>query len=319
MEGKSGTSGIGGTTIFSGKSGNVDPIKPVQDLVLHINGGLGKCIMATAVIRSYKKAYPNSKIVVISGYPEVFLHNPDVHKNFPFNTPYLWQDYYGKPATKVYAQDPYMTTSWIKNHTKHLIDIWCEELKVPSIQKTPLLYFSGPEADELNSIIKVDKPLLVVQSTGGSNAASRSWTRNPPPNEMEEYLLKFKETHYILHLAVPETPVLQNIDQRVDSFDRRKAMCLMYFANEVLGIDSYGLHARAANPNAGASTFFLPLAETEQRLAYDLNNVKYLTPVKEVQDLLKDHQDYFATVFKLGIEDASENCPIPIGQRWFSF
>ena len=300
-----GTSGIG--------------LKPTFNLVLHINGGLGKCIMATAVIRSYKQAYPNAEIYVVSGYPEVFLHNPDVSKNFPFNTPYLWQDYYGKPGVKVYAQDPYLNPSWIKNHTKHLIDIWCEELGVPSVQKTPLLYFSGPETDELNAMIQVPKPLLVVQSTGGSNAASRSWTRNPPPNELEEYLAKFKETHYVLHLAIKETPALQNVDQRIENLDRRKAMCLVYFANEVLGIDSYSLHARAANPNAGPSTFFLPLAEAEQRLGYKVDSMKYLTPVQEVQDLLKDHQDYYATVFKLGIEDASENCPVPIGTRWFKF
>jgi hypothetical protein len=289
------------------------------NLVLHINGGLGKCIMATAVIRSYKAANPESKVVVVSGYPEVFIHNPDIYKNFPFNTPYLWQDYYGKAGWTVEAQDPYLTDGWIKNREQHLIDVWCGMLRIPNVQKTPLLYFSGPEADELNAMIQVPKPLLVVQSTGGSNAAARSWTRNPPPNEFEEYLAKFRETHYILHLAVKDTPLLQNVDQRIESFDRRKAMCLMYFANEVLGIDSYSLHARAANPNAGASTFFMPLAEAEQRLGYKIDNMKFLTPVQEVQDLLKDHQDYFATVFKLGIEDASENCPVPIGTRWFKF
>ncbi len=304
--GSVGTSGIG---VKPGKS----------KLLLHINGGLGKCIMATAVIRSFKAANPDTDIVVVSGYPEVFLHNPDIYKNFPFNTPYLWQDYYGKPGVDVYAQDPYLTDSWIKNRAQHLIDIWCGMLRIPNVQKTPLLYFSGPEADELNSMIKVDKPLLVVQSTGGSNASARSWTRNPPAQEFEEYLAQFKDSHFILHLALNDTPTLQNVHQRIDNFDRRKAMCLMYYANEVLGIDSYGLHARAANPNAGPSTFFLPLAETEQRLGYKADSIKYLTPVQEVQDLLKDHQDYYATVFRLGIEDASENCPVPVGTRWFNF
>jgi hypothetical protein len=287
-------------------------------LLLHINGGLGKCIMATAVIRSYKKANPESKIVVVSGYPEVFLHNPDVYKNFPFNTPYLWQDYYGQPGVEVYAQDPYLTNSWIKNRAQHLIDIWCGELRIPNVQKTPLLYFSGPEADELNSQIRVEKPLLVVQSTGGSSPSARSWTRNPPAHEFEEYLAKFKDSHFILHLALPDTPALQNVNQRVENFDRRKAMCLMYYAQEVVGIDSYALHARAANPNAGPSTFFLPLAEAEQRLAYKLDNMKFMTPRQEIQDRLKNHQDYYATVFKLGIEDASENCPIPAGEKWFN-
>jgi hypothetical protein len=289
----------------------------ISKFLLHINGGLGKCIMATAVIRSYKAAYPEKEIVVVSGYPEVFLHNPDVHKNFPFNTPYLWQDYYGNPEVQVYAQDPYLNPVWIKNHKRHLIDIWCSELRVPNVQKTPLLYFSGPEADELNNQIKVNKPLMVVQSTGGSTPSARSWTRNPPAHELEEYLAKFKESHFILHLALNDTPALQNVHQRVDNFDRRKAMCLMYYAQEVVGIDSYSLHARAANPNAGPSAFFLPLAEAEQRLGYEVKNMKYLTPRQEIQDKLKNHQDYYATVFKLGIEDASENCPIPPEMKWF--
>ena len=80
--------------------------KSETNLLLHINGGVGKCIMATAVVRSYKAAYPESKVVVVSGYPEVFINNPDVYKNFPFATAYLWQDYYGQPGWKVAAHDP---------------------------------------------------------------------------------------------------------------------------------------------------------------------------------------------------------------------
>lgn len=294
-------------------------VKGETNFLLHINGGLGKCIMATAVIRSYKAANPNSKVVVVSGYPEVFLNNPDIYKNFPFSTPYLWQDYYGQPGWRVEAQDPYLEEAWIKNRKQHLIDIWCGMLRIPSVQKTPVLFFSGPEVDELHSMIRTDKPLIVVQSTGGSNPAARSWTRNPPKEEFEEFLSKFKESHYVLHLAVPETTALQNVHQRVDTLDRRKAMCLMYYANEVIGIDSYALHVRAANGSAGPSCFFLPLSESLDKLGYPNSQMKYLVPRQEIQEKLKDHQDYYATVFRLGIEDASENCPILAGERWFEF
>ena len=295
------------------------PPEFTNDLVLHINGGLGKCILATAVIKSYKISFPQSKIIVVSGYPEVYVNNPDIYKNFNFNVPYLWQDWYSKPGVKVYAQDPYLNPSWIKNHATHLIDVWCAELAIASVQKTPLLYFSGPEVDELNSMVKVDKPLLVVQSTGGSNSAARSWTRNPPQHELEELLLKYKNSHYVLHLAVSDTPILQNVHQRVDTLDRRKAMCLVYYAQEFIGIDSYGLHARASNIEAGPSQIFLPLADQVKRIGYPGKSMKYLLPRQEIQDMLKNHQSYYATVFKLSIEDVSENCPVPVGQRWFSF
>ena len=296
-----------------------DTKKIATNLLLHINGGIGKCIMATAVIASYKRTYPDSKVVVVSGYPEVFVNNPYVHKNFPFATPYLWQDYYGQPSWNVSAHDPYMEQHWIKNDKVHLIDIWCGMLGVPSVQKTPLLYFSGPEVDELNSFIKVDKPLMVVQSTGGGNPASRSWTRNPPPAEFEEFIGAFKENYFILHLCLPETPALVNCHQRLENLNRRQAMCLIHYAAEFVGIDSFGQHARAANPSAGPTAIFFPLAESVDKLGYALSTFNNLVPTLEVQNLLKAHQDYYATVFKFNIENASDNCPVPVGTRWFAF
>ena len=292
-------------------------IKKSSNLVLHINGGLGKCIMATAVIRSYKNAHPDAKVVVVSGYPEVFINNPDVYKNFPFTTPYLWQDYYSQPGWHVSAHDPYMEESWIKNESKHLIEIWCKLLGVTSVQNTPLLYFSGPELDELNAMIKVDKPLMVVQSTGGAHAAARSWTRNPDHNEFNEHLSKYLESHFVLHLCLPETPILSNVHQRVDNLNRRQAMALIYYASAFIGIDSFGMHSRASNPDAGPTEIFFPLAESVDRLGYERKDWNNIVPVQEVQDLLKSHQDYYATVFKFNIENASENCPVPVGKKWF--
>lgn len=287
------------------------------NLLLHINGGIGKCIMATAVIKSYKTMYPDSKVVVVSGYPEVFLNNPDVFKNFAFSTPYLWQDYYGQPGWRVEAHDPYMEEAWIKNRKQHLIDIWCGLLKISNVQKTPLLYFSGPEVDELNAMIKVDKPLMVVQSTGGAHASNRSWTRNPPMSEFNEHLAQYLQTHFILHLAVAETPLLSNIHQRIDNLTRRQAMALIYFANSFVGIDSFGQHVRAANELATQTEIFFPLVESVDRLGYKRKDWNNIVPVQEVQDLLRNHTDYFATVFKFNIENAGENCPVPVGTRWF--
>jgi hypothetical protein len=293
--------------------------KKSTNLLLHINGGLGKCIMATAVLASYKRTFPDSKVIVVSGYPEVFVNNPYVYKNFPFATPYLWKDYYGQAGWKVSAHDPYMEESWIKNENLHLIDIWCRMLGVDSVQKTPLLYFAGPEVDELQAMIKVDKPLVVVQSTGGANPAARSWTRNPPIGEFDEFLARYKETHYVVHLCLPETPVLSNIHQRVENLNRRQAMALIYFAQEVVGIDSYAMHARAANLEAGPSTIFFPLAESVDRLGYTRSGWNNIVPTAQIQQMLLHHTDYYATVFKLSIENVSDNCPIPPGMKWFNF
>lgn len=296
---------------------NTEDKNPHKNLVLHIQGGLGKVILATAVIRSYKIAYPKSKVIVVSAYPEVFFNNPDVHRYFHFNTPYLWRDYYGNPEWNVYAHDPYMTKEWIKNYSIHLTDIWASELGVPGVQQEPLLFFSGPEVEELQTMIKTDKPLICVQSTGGSQASARSWTRNPPPKEFDEYLGNFKENYFIAHICLPETPHLQNVHQRIETMSKRQAMCLMYYANVVIGIDSYAMHSRVANPDRGESIFFFPLAESVDRLGYTGHNIKNIVPREEVQEILRESSDYFSFLFKFGIEDSSENCPIPPGTKWF--
>jgi hypothetical protein len=93
-------------------------------------------------------------------------------------------------------------------------------------------------------------------------------------------------------------------------------MALIHYAAAFIGIDSFGQHARASNELAGPTEIFFPLAESVQRLGYP--QFKNIVPVQKIQDLLKNHQDYYATVFKLSIENASENCPVPVGTKWFN-
>ena len=103
-----------------------------------------------------------------------------------------------------------------------------------------------------------------------------------------------------------------------DDFNIEILLGKIKYDMEFIGIDSYGMHARMANPMAGPTTIFFPLAESVDRLGYKKNGCNNIVPVLEVQNLLKNHQDYYATVFKLSIENASENCPVPVGTKWFN-
>ncbi len=287
-------------------------------LLLYIQGGLGKVVMSTAVIRNYKEKYPDKEIIVVSGYPEVFLNNPHVAKALPFDYPYLWKDYISDPNITVFAEEPYHTEEWVKNSTqKHLIAIWTcmldPEVKVK--HNYPDLYFSQPEVEALHNMIQTDKPILVVQSTGGSNPSNSDWTRNPPKKELEDYLGQYLEDYFILHLAVPETPALGNIHQRLDVLSRRQAMCLIYYTQKFVGIDSFGLHVRAAQGERSDTDIFLPLEESVHRLSYDIIN--NITPCETVQSLIKEAPLYHSTLFKHPIQSVPETCPVPVGQKWF--
>ena len=49
-----------------------------KNIIFLVNGGLGKSIMSTAVIRAIKKQYPEYNIIVISGYEPPFTYNNNI-------------------------------------------------------------------------------------------------------------------------------------------------------------------------------------------------------------------------------------------------
>ena len=56
-----------------------------MNIIFQIDGGLGKSIMATAMIKVIKKRYKNSNLIIVSGYPDVFLNNPNVSEIYTPN------------------------------------------------------------------------------------------------------------------------------------------------------------------------------------------------------------------------------------------
>ena len=54
-----------------------------MNIIFQIDGGLGKNIMATAMVKVIKKRYKNANLIVITGYPDVFLNNPNVSETYP--------------------------------------------------------------------------------------------------------------------------------------------------------------------------------------------------------------------------------------------
>ena len=76
-------------SIVSGTIGIPDPTPPtVTDtymgkdkfIIWHIQGGLGKNIAGTSLVKDIVRTYPDRKLVMVVSWPEVFLNNPDIHR-----------------------------------------------------------------------------------------------------------------------------------------------------------------------------------------------------------------------------------------------
>ncbi len=75
---------IAGTTTTSTKE---------KYFIWHIQGGLGKNIAGTALVKTIKQTYPDRKLIMVTSWPEVYLNNPDVDRVYQLGqSPYFYQE-----------------------------------------------------------------------------------------------------------------------------------------------------------------------------------------------------------------------------------
>ena len=114
-----------------------------MNIIFNINGGLGKVILSTAVVKALKKKYKNSNIIVSSGSPEVFNNNPDVYKSFHLSESNVFYSKFIKDKKcKYFTLDPYDTSDFITQQPVHLIKMWCNLLDIKYNNEQPEIFLS---------------------------------------------------------------------------------------------------------------------------------------------------------------------------------
>ena len=218
-------------------------------VIFNPEGGLGKIIASTAVVRCIEAKYPDYKIIVLTPWPEVFLNNPRVHKVFKSGmTPYFYRDYLEGRESIVLKGEPYFCTEHLYSK-QHLIKSWCELHNLPfdgNVQ--PELYFNIAEQTYYANNIKSDKPLLVLQTNGGNYEDERlyCWTRDLPQSQSQILVNELSKKYKIYHVTRKNSPVLNDVE-RVDLIgNKRTFLSILLRSEKRLLIDSCLQHAAAA-------------------------------------------------------------------------
>lgn len=173
-------------------------------IIFSIEGGIGKCIAATAVIAATKKQYPTDEIIVISGYPDVFLANKNVSKNLQSgNISYFYTENVEKNDIKLMLHNPYLEMDYVKEN-KHLIQIWCEMFGIEYNGEMPELFITQREQDLYKNkfaSIPTDKPILLMQTNGGAMQEMKySFNRDLPTKLVTQLIDKLNPHYHILHV-----------------------------------------------------------------------------------------------------------------------
>ena len=218
-----------------------------MNIIFQIDGGLGKSIMATAIVKVIKKRYKNANLIVVTSFPDVFLNNPnvfEVHKTDQINGLYL--KHIKDQNCKVFASEPYMDTDFITEKPISLFKTWCKVLGLHYNNEQPQIYLTQPEIDYFTPFYNSDKPILAIQPNGGPEGTGYqyAWTRDIPFPTTEQIIEHYKESHLIIHIKRQDQKIFENTLQALDG--SRSIAILLQISDKRLLIDSFSQHMAAA-------------------------------------------------------------------------
>jgi len=214
----------------------------VNTVIFSVDGGLGKSIMATAILKVIKKEYKKSNIIVVTGFPDVFIGNPNVNKVLhPSQAVGFYKNYIQNKEAKVFISDPYMTSDFITENG-HLLKIWCDMYGLKYNGELPEIFLSKAEKDYFAPFYKLDKPIMAIQPNGGAvgQYLKYSWTRDLPASTVNEVISQFKNDYAILHIKRDDQLTYENTIGALDGW--RSIAIMLSLSTKRLLIDSSSMH-----------------------------------------------------------------------------
>ncbi len=237
-------------------------------IIFQVDGGIGKSIAATAVCKAIKKQYPKDKLFVITGYPEVFLCNPNVDKVFNFNNlNYFYEDHIEGEKVKTLLHNPYLETDFI-NLNGHLIKVWCEMFGIKYNGEMPEMFLNNREQSFYGKHFTSDKPIFLIQTNGGgANQPNKySWARDLPLAMAQRIVNTFAQDYNVVHIRRNDQLPLQNTTPVQADF--RAIATLISLSSKRLLIDSFCQHAAAALNKPSVVCW---VGNTPEQFGYDMH------------------------------------------------
>lgn len=252
----------------------------IQNVIFQIDGGLGKSIMATAILKVIKKEYKKANIIVITGYTDVFVGNPNVNKVLHQSQAIgIYKSYIHKKETKVFISDPYMTSDFITENA-HLLKIWCDMYGLKYNGELPEIFLSKGEKEYFTPFYKLDKPIMAIQPNGGAQGQplKYSWTRDLPASVVNEVISQFQNDYAILHIKRDDQLIYENTIGALDSW--RSIAIMLTLSTKRLLIDSSSMHISTALNLPSVVGW---IGTNPKVFGYDLNNnIQANEPTKEI-------------------------------------
>ena len=233
-------------------------IKEADNIFFVVQGGVGRNIMATAVVRNVKRAFPDKKIIVLCGCPDVFLKNPHVDRVYSLGQPvFIYEDYFKTAKTIMLNTEPYQHYDYIQRN-KHFVECWCEMLDIECDNVYPEFCFTEAEQRMAQLFIKkYDKPMVLLHGEGGKVppqktekdeiiAKSGMYKRNLTKETMGKLTDDLIKKGYMVGCVCTPNQYLPPAAERIN-FPIRAIIALIPHVAGVIAIDSFLQHGTACS------------------------------------------------------------------------
>jgi hypothetical protein len=217
-----------------------------KKVIFIVDGGIGKNIMATALLPGLKEKY-DLPVIVVTAWPGVYSNNSNIETVYRFGeTNYFYDHYIRDKEFVIIKSEPYLHPDYIRQK-RHLIDVWCEQIEVENKSKPEVFLDEQLMTSVKNRInYNEDKPILAMHIHGGPiNANAISWPRQIQQATANEIANNLKKKYRIFQIALNGQPAIEDTEPFVGN-NVREVFALLKLSQKRLLIDSFPMHASAA-------------------------------------------------------------------------
>ena len=215
-------------------------------IIVSIRGGIGKNILATAVVKAIKKQYSDMNIVILTAYKDIWLYNPNVFRCYNFHEATYFHENFIKDKSniKIFSLEPYEAEEYILKK-QHLITTWCKLFGIKYDNEQPEVFFNQREIDFMRNTYTRNEPIFLIQTNGGGvSDMKHSWVRDLPLDIAQEVAENFRGEARIIHIRREDQLALHDVETFNGSL--RNLLVLIRESKYRLFIDSMCQHAAAA-------------------------------------------------------------------------
>lgn len=279
--------------------------------IFNVQGGIGKHIAATAVAKCIKNNFPDRELIVVCAWPSPFINLDFVDRVYKEGmTPYFYQDYVLGKDSLLFKHEPYFTTDHIHGN-KSLIENWCELYGLEYNGEKPQLVFNLREKQLTNVLWQSDKPILLLQSSGGiynqQDGPFYKWTRDMPVGMANKIVEEFKENYNVFQVVKANGLVAEGAIPVANEHSVMELMTILMRSEKRLFIDSCLQHGAAA---LDLPSTVMWIGTNPKVFGYDLHDNIVANQLPEFK--LPD-----SFIFNYNFEGITHECPYKTEEEMF--